>query len=412
MRYLLLSILIITTLWFAWAVGANVRYTKSEFLNDINVRTLLSSGDSGTTGRICYNGDTLLHFDNTVVYMTDGSELDNKEVGSVNQTMFITVKDNIPIDTCSIVDMHNGVWLEGDSINILLGVDTISFKVESLPQKINLLQCFSEGKNWIEYNWKDSFRLSEHSRICEFFFQVYLPSKASSWTRCVINTLMMNGLMAMFLDDRGDEHILNEYYGGNKNPVHSIFFHPVSDSPIEIAQYHARTFERLYRDDFYSGQENDEWGPKYDYLFKMNPVWQSLDGNYITYRVYSYCYTGGAHGYMEEYYLTFDVHTGHILGTADIIKAEKVESVINNLEKKTQRAHHSSAYLADLPQIRSDSMVVTKEYIDGKFYPRPALTEHGMVFSYQPYEIGSFSEGIIHFVIPYSEISNILNINL
>ncbi|WP_354667204.1 RsiV family protein, partial [uncultured Duncaniella sp.] len=43
-----------------------------------------------------------------------------------------------------------------------------------------------------------------------------------------------------------------------------------------------------------------------------------------------------------------------------------------------------------------------KEVYDGAYYPRPALTNQGVVFSYQPYEKGSFAEGILHFVIPYS----------
>ncbi|WP_368408261.1 RsiV family protein [uncultured Duncaniella sp.] len=38
------------------------------------------------------------------------------------------------------------------------------------------------------------------------------------------------------------------------------------------------------------------------------------------------------------------------------------------------------------------------------YYPRPALTNQGVVFSYQPYEKGSFAEGILHFVIPYSKL--------
>lgn len=41
--------------------------------------------------------------------------------------------------------------------------------------------------------------------------------------------------------------------------------------------------------------------------------------------------------------------------------------------------------------------------------PRPALTSRGVVFSYQPYEIGCYADGDIHFVLPYAEIKDLLN---
>ncbi|MBD5195787.1 MAG: DUF3298 domain-containing protein [Bacteroidales bacterium] len=35
----------------------------------------------------------------------------------------------------------------------------------------------------------------------------------------------------------------------------------------------------------------------------------------------------------------------------------------------------------------------------------------GVVFSYQPYDAGPFSEGIIHIILPYTQIESSLKIN-
>lgn len=40
---------------------------------------------------------------------------------------------------------------------------------------------------------------------------------------------------------------------------------------------------------------------------------------------------------------------------------------------------------------------------DELLIPQPALTEEGIVFSVQPYDISSFAAGTFHFIIPYDK---------
>ncbi|MCM1075753.1 MAG: RsiV family protein [Bacteroides sp.] len=61
-------------------------------------------------------------------------------------------------------------------------------------------------------------------------------------------------------------------------------------------------------------------------------------------------------------------------------------------------------------ELASNSPSLIKEFRNEKIYPRPALTRHGVVFSYQPYEAGCFAEGILHFLIPYSEIGSYMKV--
>lgn len=53
-------------------------------------------------------------------------------------------------------------------------------------------------------------------------------------------------------------------------------------------------------------------------------------------------------------------------------------------------------------ELEANASEIIKEVYKGSYYPRPALTKRGVVFSYQPYEKGAFAEGILHFIIPYS----------
>ena len=119
----------------------------------------------------------------------------------------------------------------------------------------------------------------------------------------------------------------------------------------------------------------------------------------------------GAHGFMEEYYLTFDNENGRILGYNDIFGANDLKKALELLEQeitaqKKEFMNFDGIYPASLEkdELESNASEILKGIYDGTYYPRPALTIQGVVFSYQPYEKGSFAEGILHFVIPYSKL--------
>ena len=55
-----------------------------------------------------------------------------------------------------------------------------------------------------------------------------------------------------------------------------------------------------------------------------------------------------------------------------------------------------------------------EDFFFGKDFQLPetlGYSDEGLIVLYNPYEIASYSQGIIEFTIPYSEISSFLNIN-
>lgn len=433
MRHLLTSIIIAGALSIAFVVFANNRCS-----NDINehiVDTVTSISDSipdlkevqQSISDILkteemdwehYYGDTMVQYGNTAVCISFGGETGTEEVSSIDQTMFITVSDSVPVDTCVIVDMHNGVFAKGETIYVMFGVDTMRFDARKLPKHINMMDRYAVGKGWRKHKYTNSFVISDSSWSCDFHFQAYLPENIPVWVKKFIKTIINNDITALYLDNKGADRILKEYYGITTSPKQLRDIDASKATPEQIAAHYANEHERLYRKEFDEvDEEGRKMGPKYDYLFKMNPAWRSKDGKYVTYRFYTFYYTMGMHGFMEEYYLTFDNTTGCLLGAKDLLKSDKSVSVIAILEKKINDYKHEYMsdeihFTADLDSetLEANSSAIVKETINGKLYPRPAMTENGIVFTYQPYEMGAFTEGVIHFLIPYTEIKQFLKI--
>lgn len=139
------------------------------------------------------------------------------------------------------------------------------------------------------------------------------------------------------------------------------------------------------------------------------PVWQSDDNSYTTYRIKTFFYHGGAHPLYKDFYLTFDNRKHRMLSSNDIFKAGSMQDVIRRLKMK---AGGRSVFCYEEIEDQEDAMEPISprwEHYQTHYIPRPALTNQGVVFSYQRYEIDAFAAGEFHFILPYEEVKNLLN---
>lgn len=357
-----------------------------------------------------YYGDTLYQYDGKTIVYDYWSECDER-CTSLSTSAIITYCDTVPIDTCRVIG--NGTWsVNGDNLDFAIGVDTISYPFRNLPDSVEPERELVASKfDVVRHDYHYSFELTDSSRNCDFNFVAYLPKSYPKWVKQFIATVMRNDIQAIFLDDKGSDRIINEYYGIQKKPrkIHGI--NAYSMTPEQIAKHFANDFEAHYKKEF-SVKDCDGIGPKYDYMLTVAPEWESGDKKFITYRFYSYYYTSGMHGFMEEYYLTFNSENGQLLGKDDIFTANDFKSAIGILEQKLcdHRNEYTTCdgpYPAHLEEseLEANASEIIKEVKDSVYYPRPALTNSGVVFSYQPYEMGAFCEGILHFPIPYRQLS-------
>ena len=360
--------------------------------------------DSITEAQSRYYGDTLFQYDGKTV-IADYFTEEDKEVSSLSTYLLLTYADTVAVDTCRVIG--NGAYVaDGAIFKYAVGIDTIRYDMRYLPDSIQpILALLPSGT--VEHSYTRSFKLNDSSWRCDFKFLAYLPKGHPTWLNQFIATIIRNDIQGLYLDNKGADRILKEYYSIKATLRKIGGINASSMSPEQIAVLFSKEHERLYRKDF----TEEDFGPKYDYMMEVAPAWESKNGQYVTYRFYTYYYTMGAHGFMEEYYLTFDNENGRILGYNDIFEANDFKKVLDLLEQeitaqKKEFMNFDGIYPASLEkdELESNASEILKEVYDGSYYPRPAMTRQGIVFSYQPYEKGSFAEGILHFVIPYSKL--------
>lgn len=120
-------------------------------------------------------------------------------------------------------------------------------------------------------------------------------------------------------------------------------------------------------------------------------VYRSPEKNMVSFRIWHWAYTGGAHGMPDTVVGTF--HKGKRLTLKDIAPTA---SERRRLEKAWQAA--IARYF------KKESF---EAYIKSKPFFKPFMTKNfflddkGITFVYNPYEIGSFAAGTIDITIPW-----------
>ena len=136
--------------------------------------------------------------------------------------------------------------------------------------------------------------------------------------------------------------------------------------------------------------------------------WEAFIDGEVTYRspevicmaINSYLDTGGAHGNTNVRFFNFNPQTGQLYSKRELIS--NVNELSKLIESKLKEKAKSNA---DEPM---------EDFFFGKDFQLPetiGYSDESLIVLYNPYEIASYSQGIIEFTIPYSEISSFLNIN-
>lgn len=126
--------------------------------------------------------------------------------------------------------------------------------------------------------------------------------------------------------------------------------------------------------------------------------------HYVTYRMCTSGYFGGAHGGYTESLISYDHINNQKIDWNYIFKPEYKEKVIDALVEVVM---NDSKYLSWTPEpdpqlLRTNLQRISDYAVKG--IPCPALAEKGVAFSYQPYEIQCFAAGTFHFVVPYEKL--------
>jgi len=151
--------------------------------------------------------------------------------------------------------------------------------------------------------------------------------------------------------------------------------------------------------------DGDWWERRYYSSLSLRAKYSN--GRFVTYQMATNENRNGAHGYYTLQMVSYDPIHCRAIDWNYIFKPGSAGQVVKMLE---HIAEADSEYMSWNANIYRYTYHKDEEWYDAKetFLPNPALTDEGIVFSYQPYEIACFAAGMYHFTIPYNRLMDYL----
>lgn len=207
-----------------------------------------------------------------------------------------------------------------------------------------------------------------------------------------------------------------------KVPGLSAFYAGVNNTKCYRPAYTGNVNDIQSLSDFLAHKAFESWIRSGDFDMGSNESVLAIrphfvNERYVTFSKYEYNREGTGHGMYTETFHTFDLKNGKGLKNKDIFKSQSLDKVKMKLFETMSKDprylewHGGSvspteiesmieAWLSPLPILEGTEWEEPDR--DVKFeLPDGALTESGVVFSFQPYEIDCWAAGAYHFIVPY-----------
>lgn len=126
-----------------------------------------------------------------------------------------------------------------------------------------------------------------------------------------------------------------------------------------------------------------------------------IDETVASFRYSDYTYTGGVHGYIAEYGLSYDMTTGEQLSMAHLTDDEWAlrEVCRRYIQEYIERGDHAF----------SQGLFSGYETYLDTVLDNWVLTEEGLQFIAQPYVIAAYAVGTLRFTVPYERIAHVID---
>lgn len=416
MRHLLTTIMVVAIISAAFTMlagkcSANNDYDDSDTLNaDAPVVEKIysfenqqsdSAHNNGTNG---YRRLPLTEYGNIKVYddycLEDKDKKYGDDVNAKDETYLIRYVDDKPKDSMILVGPYMRLLGEGSLCRIVVGVDTVDVNIKRPFGKTLDLRFRDALTGCKFYRLSRHYAINDSARSTDFQINIAMRDSTPLFIKDFISDMIRNDVAAYFEELKDDKWIA---------PYVPMIL--MRNRTVEqMMEHYYYQFRNLYDKEFKPEPGSDEraYGEWFSYQCYAYPVWQNSDSTLTTWKFYNYSYMGGAHGGECEYFLTFDNLTGRILGASDFFSKDGFGKAIKRLAGQLDAYHGYSGFEADLnsdSEITATQSTTMNEVIEGKIYPRPAITKQGIVFSYQTYEKGSNPDGVMHFTQPFKNMS-------
>jgi len=210
-----------------------------------------------------------------------------------------------------------------------------------------------------------------------------------------------------------------------KVPALSAFYAGYSQTKNYRPVYTGNVNDLKSLSDFLANRTFENWKRGGEYNFGSSGATLAImprvaNERYVTFSVYEYDRVGTGHGMYTEKFHTFDLNSGKELTNKDIFKCQHLDKVKKRLfevmaNDSHYRAWHGDSITATDIQDRIEAWQSPVQIVEGgeceepkrdvKFeLPDGALTDLGVLFSFQPYEIDCWAAGAYHFIVPYDQL--------
>lgn len=136
-----------------------------------------------------------------------------------------------------------------------------------------------------------------------------------------------------------------------------------------------------------------------EHMLMVYPM--TLQGNVLSYVVERYLYLGGAHGINNRLLLNFDITTGQTLTEQDLFTDDFFSKIHDLLVLNLVRQRDDMSLIED---VQNSDYEVDAIKPNGNFYFAP----DGLIYIYNPYEIGPYYLGETNILVPTEEIKPFL----
>ncbi|GMO55496.1 MAG: hypothetical protein Ta2G_14710 [Termitinemataceae bacterium] len=113
-------------------------------------------------------------------------------------------------------------------------------------------------------------------------------------------------------------------------------------------------------------------------------------------------YSGGAHPSRERKYFVINTQLKRVLRASDIISSSAVPALENLIEEALRNTYDTEKKSAKVP-LTQLGFFEDKVVLNSNFY----LSDEGITFSWDPYDIAPYSMGVIEITLPYSKVNSL-----
>lgn len=184
----------------------------------------------------------------------------------------------------------------------------------------------------------------------------------------------------------------------------------LSQVQSELISTYRKNLLSFYKADLKSGIKKEEMPPWYNHEYSITSELSLARDSIYNYAVTNYQFTGGAHPSTFTNWTNINANTGKELKKTDVFTEgsdEKIIELITNHLLTDINNRLKTDTITSLQGLRDNGMLLNIDlYVPDNFL----VTDEGVKFLYNRYEIAPYAMGDFQMNIPYAEIENLMKI--